>query len=128
MPDRPAHAQESHTVTDTLPFALAVLVFAAAGLAAVLSHRLTERLKIPAAALLLVTSAIAVKAIPSLHAPSERTVERLVTLALLVILFDGGMHIGWRRFSASASPIVLVGVLGTFLTVAGAAVLARFAF
>jgi cell volume regulation protein A len=115
-------------VTDTQPFALAVLVFAAVGVAAVLSHRLTERLKVPAAALLLVASAAAVKAIPSLHAPSERTVERLVTLALLAILFDGGMHIGWRRFSASATPIAVVGVLGTFLTVAGGAVLARYAF
>lgn len=115
-------------MTDTQPFALAVLLFAAVGVAAVLSHRVTERVKIPAAALLLVASAAAVKAIPSLHAPSERTVSRLVTLALLVILFDGGMHIGWRRFSASASPIAVVGVLGTFLTVAGGAVLARYAF
>ena len=87
-------------MSDTIPFALAVLLFAAVGVAAVLSHRLTERLKIPAPALLLVAAAIAVKAIPSLHAPSERTVERLVTVALVVILFDGGMHIGWRRFSA----------------------------
>ncbi|HEX4018295.1 MAG TPA: cation:proton antiporter [Frankiaceae bacterium] len=115
-------------MSDTQPFAEAVLVFAAVGIAAVLSHRLTERFKVPAAALLLVASAIAVKAIPSLHAPSERTVERLVTLALLVILFDGGMHIGWRRFRGSASPIAVVGVAGTFLTVAGGAVLARYAF
>jgi cell volume regulation protein A len=115
-------------VSDTIPFALAVLLFAAVGMAAVLSHRLTERLKIPAPALLLVAAAIAVKAIPSLHAPSERTVERLVTVALVVILFDGGMHIGWQRFSASAKPIAVVGVLGTFLTVGGGAVLAHYAF
>ena len=113
---------------DTQPFAQAVLVFAAVGVVAVLSHRLTERMKVPAAALLLVASAATVKAIPSLHAPSERTVERLVTLALLMILFDGGLHIGWRRFRASASPIAVVGVLGTFLTVAGGAFLARYAF
>ncbi len=115
-------------MSDTEPFALAVLLIAAVGIVAVLSHRLTERVKVPAPALLLVASAIAVKAIPSLHAPSDRSVERLVTVALLVILFDGGMHIGWRRFSASATPIAVVGVLGTFLTVAGVAVLSRYAF
>jgi cell volume regulation protein A len=115
-------------VSDTLPFASAVLVFAVVGVAAVFSHRLTEWLRIPAPVLLLVAAAVAVKAIPSLHAPSERGVERLVTIALLAILFDGGMHIGWSRFRASATPIVMVGVLGTFLTVAGGAVLARYAF
>jgi potassium/hydrogen antiporter len=118
----------ARTVTDTEPYALAVLLFAAVGIAAVLSHRLTERVKVPTPALLLVAAAVTVKIIPSFHAPSERTVERLVTLALLVILFDGGMHIGWRRFRASATPIAVVGVFGTFVTVAGAAVLARYAF
>ncbi len=115
-------------VSDTLPFASAVLVISVVGIAAVFSHRLTEWLRIPAPVLLLVAAAIAVKAIPSLHAPSERGVERLVTVALLAILFDGGMHIGWRRFRTSASPIVVVGVLGTFLTVGGCAVLAHYAF
>jgi potassium/hydrogen antiporter len=115
-------------LSDTLPFAGAVLVIAVVGIAAVFSHRLTEWLRIPAPVLLLVAAAIAVKAIPSLHSPSERGVERLVTVALLAILFDGGMHIGWRRFRTSSTPIVVVGVAGTFLTVAGCAVLAHYAF
>jgi cell volume regulation protein A len=115
-------------LTDTEPFALAVLLTSAVGLAAVLSNRVTERLKVPAPVLVLVAAAIAVKIIPDLHAPSERTVGRLVTVALLGILFDGGMHIGWTRFRAAAKPIAVVGVLGTFLTVAGGAVLAYYAF
>jgi potassium/hydrogen antiporter len=109
-------------------FALIVLLIAAVGLVAVLSNRLTERLKIPVPLLVLVASAIAVKAIPSLHAPPTRTVEDILTVALIYILFDGGMHIGVARFRRAALPIGLVGVLGTFLTAGGGAVLLHFGF
>ncbi len=37
-------------------------------------------------------------------------------MALIVILFDGGSSIGWRRFRGAAIPIVSLGVLGTFAT------------
>jgi cell volume regulation protein A len=109
-------------------FALIVLLIAAVGLIAVLSNRLTERLKIPVPLLVLVASAIAVKAIPSLHAPPTHTVEDVLTVALICILLDGGMHIGVGRFRRAALPIGLVGVLGTFLTAAGGAVLLHFGF
>ena len=59
-------------MTDTEPFALIVLLTAAVGLVAVLSNRLTERVKIPSPALVLVGAAIAVKVIPDLHAPPDR--------------------------------------------------------
>jgi potassium/hydrogen antiporter len=95
---------------------------------AVLSNRLTEWVRIPSPALVLAGAAVAVKAIPVLHAPSELTVGRVVTVALACILFDGGMHIGWSRFRSAAAPIVVVGVVGTFLTVAAGAVLAHFGF
>ena len=52
----------------------------------------------------------------------------MVTVALVCILFDGGMHIGWSRFRSAAVPIAVVGVLGTFLTVAAGAVLVHLAF
>jgi cell volume regulation protein A len=108
-------------VSDAYRFAAALVTVAGAGLVALLSNRLTERMKVPAPLLVLVAAAIAVQAIPSLHSPSERVVEDLVTIALVYILFDGGMHMGWRKFRAAAAPIALVGVLGTFLTVAAAA-------
>ena len=38
------------------------------------------------------------------HAPDQRTVNRVVTVALVCVLFDGGMHIGWSRFRAAARP------------------------
>ena len=113
---------------DTEPFALGVLVTGSVGIAAVLSNRLSQRLKIPTPVLLLVAAAVAVKVVPSLHSPSAEAVERLVSVALICILFDGGMSIGRQRFQAAAAPIAVVGVLGTFLTVAGAAVLAYYAF
>jgi potassium/hydrogen antiporter len=114
-------------VTDTA-FALLVLLTAAVGLVAVLSNRVTERLKIPSPALVLVAAAVAVQVIPALHAPPRQAVERVVTVALVCILFDGGMHIGWSRFRSAAAPIGAVGVLGTFLTVAATAVLLHVAF
>ncbi len=114
-------------MSDTESFALAVTLVATVGLLALLSNRLTERIRIPAPLLVLVASAVAVQAIPALHKPPQRTVEHLVTLALVYILFDGGLHIGWSRFRAARAPIVIVGVVGTFLTVAAAAVFAYLA-
>ena len=115
-------------MTDTEPYALVVLLTAAVGLVAVLSNRLTERLRVPVPVLVLVASAIAVEAIPSLHRPPAIAVEEILTVALICILFDGGMHIGVGRFSEAARPIALVGVLGTFLTAAGGAALLHWAF
>jgi len=115
-------------MTDTGPFAQLLLVVSLAAVAAVLSNRLTARLRVPAPALFLAAAAIAAAALPGLAAPPERFVERIVTVALLFILFDGGMHIGWRRFRGAAAPIVVVGVAGTFLTTGAVAVLAHFAF
>ena len=115
-------------MSDTYPFARLVLLIAAAGLLALLSNRLTERIRIPAPLLVLVAAAVAVKVIPDLHHPPERLVERLVTIALICILFDGGLHLGWSKFRSAAGPIAAVGVLGTFLTTAAAAAFLHWAF
>jgi cell volume regulation protein A len=108
---------------DARHFALIVLLCAAAALAAIVSNRLTERIKVPAALLMLVAAAIAVKISPALAAPPGRAVERILTVALVCILFDGGMHIGLARFRPAAGPILIVGVVGTFATTAAAALL-----
>jgi potassium/hydrogen antiporter len=113
-------------VIDFEPFSLALLLAGLVGLAALLSHRLTERVKVPTPAFLLVAAAIAVKVVPELHAPSEQAVERIVSVALMCILFDGGMHIGWSRFRAAAGPIAAIGLAGTVVTVAGLAPLVRY--
>ncbi|UIJ35104.1 cation:proton antiporter [Allobranchiibius sp. GilTou73] len=106
-------------MTDTIPFGRLVLLAALVILLALMAGRLTARIKIPAPLLVLSAAAIGVQVIPSWDAPSEQTVERVVTLALVCILFDGGIGMGWSKFRRAAAPITVVGVVGTFLTVAG---------
>ena len=53
--------------------------------------------------------------------------ERIAVVALIVILFNGGMDIGWRRFRASAAPILSIGLLGTFATAGIVALVAHYA-
>jgi potassium/hydrogen antiporter len=115
-------------VGDTEAFAVVVLIGAVVGLLAVLSNRLSERIHVPGPALFLGAAAVAIRLFPDLHTPPEQLVERVVTVALLCILFDGGMHLGWSRFRRSAAPIAVIGVAGTFLTAAAAAVLAHLVF
>ncbi len=112
---------------DIEPFAWLVLLVALAGLAAVLSNHAAQWLKIPTPGIFFVAAAAAVHVIPNLNSPPNTAVQRLVTVALLVILFDGGMHIGWRRFNSAKGPITLLGLGGTFLTVVAVAVLGHVA-
>ena len=54
---------------------------------------------LPAPALFLLAAAVASDLFPrSRDALSIQEVERIGVVALIVILFDGGMHVGWRRF------------------------------
>jgi NhaP-type Na+/H+ or K+/H+ antiporter len=115
-------------MSETVHYGLLLAVSAAVALAAVLSNRLTERIRIPVPLLMLAGSAVAVAVVGPLHLPGEQTVERVVTAALVLILFDGGMHIGWTRFRAAAGPIGIVGVAGTFLTAAAGALLLHAVF
>ena len=96
-----------------------VLVVAAGLLAAILLRAVADRIAVPAAAVFLVVAAIASDVFPSIGDTIDfETVERIAVVALIVILFEGGLHIGWRRFRASAVPIVSLGTLGTFATAA----------
>jgi len=106
-------------------FAVVVLVAAVVGSVAVASHRLTERTRIPAPAFFLVAAAIASDVFPSLTPGSVTVTQDVVTVALVALLFDGGMNIGWQRFRTTAGAIVWTGVAGTFLTAAGVTVAAH---
>ena len=107
-------------------FGLLVLVIGLVGTAAVLSNRLSAWLRVPAPAFFLVAAVIAAQLWPNATALPWTTVERVVTIALAIILFDGGMHIGRRRFRTAAAAIVWTGVAGTLVTAAGTAVAARY--
>jgi cell volume regulation protein A len=56
------------------------------------------------------------------------TDQRIVTIALVIILFDGGMHIGWGRMRPAAGAVVWVGVVGTLVTAGAMAVGAHLLF
>ncbi len=115
-------------MSDSAIFGLILLVVGLAATAAVLSNRLSGVLRIPAPALFLVGAALVSDFFPGLSTLSITTVERVVTVALAVILFDGGMHIGRRRFTAVAGPVVWLGVAGTLVTAVTVAVLAHLLF
>jgi len=110
-------------VNDSTTFGLLVLCAAGAALVAAQSQSLARRIRVPAPALFLAAAALAVRFVPAVQEPAHRTVERVVTVALLVILFDGGMGIGARRLRSAGPAVLSLGVLGTFATVAGASVL-----
>ncbi|MGH8962151.1 MAG: cation:proton antiporter [Jatrophihabitantaceae bacterium] len=108
---------------DLEPFAIVVTVAAVALLAAVGSSRISERIGIPAPAIFLLAASIAADLSPTLGSLSIVADQRIVTVALVLILFDGGMHIGWRRFRSAAGGVVWIGLAGTLVT-AGALALA----
>ena len=107
---------------EPLVFGLIILVTAAAALLAVQSQVITQWVRVPAPALFLAAAALVAR-LPAAPQPSHQTVERVVTLALMVILFDGGLHIGLKRIRTAAPAVLSLGVLGTFATVGGGAVL-----
>jgi potassium/hydrogen antiporter len=98
-------------VEELSDFGLIVLVVSAGFSAALVARRLSDRFPIPAPAIFLIVAAVAPVVVPDI-----RTVERIGVVALIVILFDGGMHIGWRRFRRAAVPIASLGILGTLFT------------
>src|SRR4051794_13368190 len=101
---------------DLVPFAETVLLVALTVLLAVGSNRLAEWSRIPAPALFLVTAAIASDLIPRLDGLDVVTNQRIVTAALVMILFDGGMHIGWKRMRPAAGGVLWLGVAGAGVT------------
>ena len=46
----------------------------------------------------------------------DRNGDALGAVALIIILFEGGMDVGWRRFRRSWHEITVLGVVGTFGT------------
>jgi cell volume regulation protein A len=110
-------------VAELSDFGLIVLGVAGGVMLALLARKLSTRFPIPAPALFLVAAAI----VP-VRLSDIRTVERIGVVALIVILFDGGMYIGWRRFRRAALPIFSLGVLGTFATAGAMAVAAHYLF
>src|SRR5919198_305151 len=107
-------------------FGTIVLVVALGFVGALGTYKLTERFPVPAPALFLLVAAVASDVFPGLETVIWiHNVERIGVVALVVILFDGGMQVGWRRFRGAAFLIASLGVVGTFATAALMAVFAH---
>ena len=108
-------------MTELGDFGLIILVVATGVMLAVVAAKIAERYPIPAPALFLLIALAIPVAIPHIE-----TVERIGVVALIVILFDGGMHIGWRRFRRAIVPIGALGIVGTLTTAVLIAICAHF--
>ena len=110
-------------------FGLVILVVAGVVSLAVFSNKVSERFPIPAPAIFLLAAAVTVHFWPSLGRKfSVLDVERVAVIALILILFDGGMRVGWKRFRVAAVPITVLGVFGTFTTAALVALAGHYLF
>lgn len=112
---------------DLTSFGLTILIVSGALLAALVLAKVSARLAVPSGAVFLLAAAAASAVFPSLVV-SVATVERIATVALIVILFHGGSSIGRRRFRSAAVPIASLGVLGTFACAGLVTVFAHVAF
>jgi cell volume regulation protein A len=110
------------SVEESISFGLAVLLVSVAVLAALAGNRISRVIRVPAPALFLVGAALASDIWPALGRLSAELDSRIVTVALAIILFDGGMGLGWRRLRPALTPVLWLGVAGTVVTAAGLAV------
>ena len=106
-----------------------MLVVSGGLLLALVATKLNERFPVPEPAVFLLLAAVASDVFPELgERLSIREVERIGVVALIVILFNGGTLIGWRRFRVVAVPVFALGVIGTFATAGVIAVAAHYLF
>ncbi len=114
-------------MTGILDFGRVILFVAGALSVAIVVRIIAGRIGVPTAALLLVGAAVASELSDRLASlVSFEDVQRVATLALIAILFDGGMSMGFAKFRAAAVPITVLGVLGTFATAPLVAVAAHY--
>lgn len=86
------------------------------------------RSPIPTPALLLAAAAVVAAATPGVGAPDRHVVEWVVSVALVAILFEGGLHIGRAKAIESLGSVLSLGLAGTVATTACIAVLAHVGF
>jgi potassium/hydrogen antiporter len=115
-------------MTEITDYAAILLALGTGVALAVVSTRLTALVPVPSPALFLVVAAAVSDLWPSLYEDVPGlTVERVAVAALIVILFNGGMDIGWRHLRTAIGPILSLGILGTFATAGIVALFAHYA-
>jgi len=90
-----------------------VLLTGAVVAAALVFHPVSERTRVPAPAFFLLAAALASDLVPGLRSIPVEAVQRLVTVALIFVLLDGGASLGWRRLRASLTAASWMGLGGT---------------
>ena len=115
-------------MADVVGFGAIIALVSVCGLVAVAWNRVSERIRVPAPAVFLVVAAAASDVWPSLGHLPVVTVQRVVTVMLVLLLFDGGMHIGRRRFLQAGGTVLWIGVVGTLVTTAGVGAAAHLVF
>jgi len=112
---------------EIVEFGTAILAVSATVFVALLGMRVADRISLPYAAIFLVGAVVIGEMFPEARRLlSVQEVERIAVVALIVILFHGGLHIGLGRFRRAVGPILALGVVGTFLTAGIVAVGARY--
>ena len=112
---------------DPVPFAAAVAVLALSVIAVLGAGRLCKRIGVPLPVLVLPCAAVVAHLLPGEAHLGEAAVSRVVTVALVAVLYSGGMRIGRRRILNAARPVVTLGVAGTVITAGTAGVFLHFA-
>jgi cell volume regulation protein A len=83
-------------------------------LAALVFRRAADRVRVPAPVVFLLVAAVASDLVSPLRtALSPRAVGWIASVALIVILFNGGVALGWRRVRAVIGPVAVLGLAGT---------------
>ena len=114
-------------MSEIVDFSSIVLIVAAGLFVAVATSKIGTWFPIPGPAIFLIVAAVASDVFPRLEVVSIETATRIGTVALIVILFEGGMDVGWRRFRRAWPEITILGLFGTFGTAALIAVFAHYA-
>jgi potassium/hydrogen antiporter len=108
---------QNRPVDELTQFAWAILLVSVGLTLAIFVRLGAGRIGIPTAGPLLVLAALASDLSDRLAGLITFVdVQRIATIALIPILFEGGLAIGLSRFRRAAGPIVALGVVGTFAT------------
>ena len=104
-------------MSEVLEFGQIVLVVSVTLLLALVCSQYSNRFGVPAAVVLLLGAAVASALAPRLGTTvSIHDVTRIGAIAVIVILFDAGMALGWRSMRTSIGETLGLGVFGAFVT------------
>jgi potassium/hydrogen antiporter len=95
-------------------FGIATALVCGAVLAALALRRAADRVRVPAPVVFLLAAAVASDLVPTLQtAISPRAVMWIASIALIMILFNGGASLGWQRVRSAMPSVAVLGLGAT---------------